>query len=72
MEDERHWIDYRLLTNLDKVDRLSMSPLFVDFDIFSEQVVDVHMLKSKVVLDKPVYIGQAVLDYSKLEMYNSY
>ena len=28
------------------------------------------MLKPKIVLDKPIFVGQAVLDYSKLEMYN--
>ena len=72
MEDVRHRIDYRLLTRWDRMERLSSSPLFVDFDIFSESVVGVHMFKSKVVLDKPVYIGQAVLDYSKLEMYTLY
>ena len=72
MEDVRHRIDYRLLTRWDRLERLSCSPLFVDVDIFSESVVGVHMFKSKVVLDKPVYIGQAVLDYSKLEMYNLY
>ena len=30
------------------------------------------MLKSKVTLDKPIFVGQAVLDYSKLEMYELY
>ena len=72
MEDVRHRIDYRLLTRWDQVERLSSSPLFVDIDIFSESVVGVHMFKSKVVLDKPIFIGQAVLDFSKLEMYNLY
>ena len=72
MEDVRHRIDFRLLTSWEDMDRLSASPLFLDVDIFSENVVGVHMFKSKVVLDKPVYIGQAVLDYSKLEMYNLY
>ena len=28
------------------------------------------MLKTKVTLNKPIFVGQAVLDYSKLEMYN--
>ena len=28
------------------------------------------MLKPKVTLDKPIFVGQAVLDYSKIEMYN--
>ena len=72
MEDVRHRIDYRLLTRWDKMERLTSSPLFVDFDVFSESVVGVHMFKSKIILDKPVFIGQAVLDYSKLEMYHLY
>ena len=72
MEDVRHRIDFRLLTSWENMDRLSMSPLFLDVDIFSNFVVGVHMFKAKVVLNKPVYIGQAVLDYSKLEMYNLY
>ena len=72
MEDVRRRIDYRLLCDWLELERLSMSPLFMDNDIFSENVVGVHMFKEKVVLDKPVYIGQAVLDYSKLQMYDLY
>lgn len=39
----------------------------------SDSVVILHassMFKSKVTLCKPIYVGQAVLDHSKLEMYN--
>ena len=72
MEDVRHRIDYRLVTRWDNMERLTSSPLFVDVDIFSDSVVGVHMFLPKVMLNKPVYIGQAVLDYSKLEMYNLY
>ena len=61
-----------MLTRWDDTEKLTMSPLFLDIDVFSEAVVGVHMFKNKVVLEKPVYIGQAVLDYSKLEMYNLY
>ena len=42
-----------------------MSPLFVDIDIFSESVVGVHIFKSKVVLDKPVYIAGSVQECYK-------
>ena len=72
MEDVRHRIKYLLVTAWSELDRYSTSPLFLDCDVFSEHVVGVHMFKEKVVLNKPVYIGQAVLDYSKLEMYNLY
>ena len=36
---------------------------------FTEDLVGVEMLKEEVIMDKPVYIGQAVLDLSKLIMY---
>jgi hypothetical protein len=70
MEDVRRRIDYRLVSSEAEFDKLSSSPLFLDRDIFSPSVVGVHMFKGKVVLDKPIFIGQAVLDLSKLEMYH--
>ena len=48
------------------------SPLFHDRDIITEELVGLHMLKPRVELNKPIYIGQAVLDFSKLEMYTLY
>ena len=72
MEDVRKRMQYKLVNNVEKFEKLMSSPLFLDRDIISEDVVGVHMLKNKVVLDKPIFVGQAVLDYSKLEMYNLY
>ena len=70
MEDVRKRINYKLITDEDKFTKLARSPFFHDRDIITENLVGVHMLKSKVTLDKPVFVGQAVLDYSKIEMYN--
>ena len=72
MEDVRHRIDFRLKATWEDLEKLLSSPLLVDVDIFSESVVGVHIFKHKVLLNKRVYISQAVLDYSKLEMYNLY
>ena len=72
MEDVRHRIKYYLVTDWAALERYSSDPLFLDCDVFSERVTGVHMFQDKVVLNKPVYIGQAVLDYSKLEMYTLY
>lgn len=70
MENVRKRIKYHLVTDEAKFQKLARSPFFHDRDVISEDIVGVHMLKSKVVLDKPIFVGQAVLDYSKLEMYN--
>ena len=72
MEDVRKRIKYHLVTDEEKFEKYSRSPFFHDRDIITEDLVGVHMLKSKVTLDKPIFVGQAVLDYSKLEMYELY
>ena len=72
MEDVRKRIDYKLVTDVHRFQSLVRNPLFHDRDIISEDIVGVRMMKNKVVLGKPIYVGQAVLDYSKLEMYRLY
>ena len=70
MEGVRKRINYKLITDEEKFDKLARSPYFHDRDIITQDLVGVHMLKAKVTLDKPIFVGQAVLDYSKIEMYN--
>ena len=69
MEDVRKRINYKLVNDENKLEKLASSPLFLDRDIIDEEIVGVKMMKAEVELCKPIYIGQAVLDYSKLEMY---
>ena len=69
MEDVRKRIDYRLVTDPEKIQRLGWSPLFLDRDIIDQEITGVKLFKPTVELRKPIFIGQAVLDYSKLEMY---
>ena len=68
MEDVRKRIDYKLETELSQYKKLVMSPRFHCRDIINEDIMGVKMLKVEVLLDKPIYVGQAVLDYSKQEM----
>ena len=70
MEDVRKRINYKLVTDEEKFIKLARSPFFHDRDIITEDIVGVHMLKAKVTLNKPIFVGQAVLDFSKLEMYH--
>ena len=70
MEDQRKRINYKLVTDEKKFEKLARIPFFHDREIITEDIVGVHMLQNKVTLDKPVFVGQAVLDYSKLEMYH--
>ena len=69
MEDVRKRRIIKLVTDPLKLEKLVNDPMFYDRDVINDEISAVHMIKPKVVLDKPVYVGKAVLDYSKLEMY---
>ena len=69
MEDVRKHSNYKLITCDTQFQKLAASPLFVDRDIITQDIVGVRMCKPKVKLNRPIYIGQAVLDHSKLTMY---
>lgn len=45
------------------------SPLFHSFEIFDHGLISVERKKARIVLNKPVYAGQVVLDSSKSTMY---
>ena len=47
-------------------------PNFKRFEIFSDDIVGVELSKPVIMLSKPIYIGAAILDLSKVHMYNAY
>ena len=69
MENIRNHKDMRLVTNEKKYRKLVMKPNFKGGRKFSENLMGVEMGKSKINMNKPVYLGQAILDLSKLVMY---
>ena len=69
MENVRRRINYRLCNTVEKFMTYTSKPLFISATRFSDDLVGVELLKGVVELDKPVFIGQAVLDLSKLVMY---
>ena len=42
------------------------------FKIFKEDMVAVTMLKKSILWNKPTYLGAAILDVSKLQLYNKF
>jgi len=63
---------YRLCTNEEDLKIMASRPEFLNSVIFNDNLIGVHLAKDKVKLTKPIYIGQAVLDLSKLIMYELY
>jgi hypothetical protein len=70
MENIRKHIDVKLVKTMEKCQKLVNKPNFSSFKIFTESLIAVHMKRTKLKFDKPVYVGQAVLDLSKTLMYD--
>ena len=59
-----------LVDNRAKAAKLSSRPNFDRATIFDKNLVAIHMKKTEVYFNKPVYVGQAILDLSKLLMFD--
>ncbi|CAH3173118.1 unnamed protein product, partial [Porites lobata] len=59
-----------LIDNRKKAAKLSSRPNFDRATIFDNHLIAVHMKKTKVYFNKPVYVGQAILDLSKTLMFD--
>ena len=69
MENIRNRVDIKLV-NDKQAEKLSAKPNFYHCNIFSEELVAVHMKKTKLVFNKPVYLGICILDLNKTLMYD--
>ena len=69
MENIRKHRNIKLITTEEKYLRTVMCPNFKSGVLFGENLMDCEMGKIKVVMNKPVYLGKAILDLSKIVMY---
>ena len=71
MENIRNRVDINLVNNEEQAEKLSAKPYFGQCNIFCEDLVAIHMKKTRLVFDKPVYLGMCILDLGKTLMYDS-
>ena len=69
MENIRKHRNIKLVTNREAYLKLVMKPNFKSGVQFGENLIGCEMGKIKVIMNKPVYLGQAILDLSKIVMY---
>ena len=69
MENIRKHRNIKLVTNREAYLKLAMKPNFKSGVRFWPNLMGCKMGKTKVVMNKPVYLGQAILDLSKIVMY---
>ena len=70
IENIRKWQNVILVDDRKLANKLSSKPNFERLTIFDENLVAVHMKKTEVYFNKPIYVGQAVLDLSKTLMFD--
>ena len=69
MENIRNHREIKLVTKDAKRKKLVSEPNYRTSKYFSEDLMAIEMKKTKICMNKPIYIGQAVLDISKTLMY---
>ena len=72
MENVRNHRDIKLVTTNAKRRKYASEPNFMTSKCFSEDLMAIEMRKTKLMMNKPVYLGQAILDISKTLMYEFY
>ena len=69
-ENMRKHRDIKLATRDKKRSKLVLEPNYHTTKRFSENLLAIEMKKTKVKMNKPVYLGMSILDYSKTLMYD--
>ena len=62
MENIRKRVDVKLVNTKEKLRKLVAKPNFKSSKIFNENLVSVHMKKTSLTMNKPVYLGMCILD----------
>ena len=70
MENIRNRVNVKLVNSEDKFKKLVAKPNFLSQKIFNENLVSVHMKKTSLTMNKPVYLGMCILDLSKTLMFD--
>ena len=70
IENIRKRQNIHLIDNRKQALKLSSKPNFDRCTIFDRNLIAVHMKKTEVYFNKPVYVGQAILDLSKTLMFD--
>ena len=69
-ENIRNRVDIKLVNDEKQAEKLTAKPNFDHCNVFSEKLVAIHMKKTMLVFNKPVYLGMCILDLSKSLMYD--
>ena len=69
MENIRKQRDFKLVTTEEQRSKLVSEPNYHTTKYFTENLLEIEMKKTKVTMNKPLYLGMTILDISKTLMY---
>ena len=69
MENVRGHRDVKLIVTEERRKKLVSEPNYDSYKQFSNDLMSIEMRKTEVLMDKPIAVGQAILDISKTLMY---
>ena len=72
MEDVRSHMDFELVGDIKRLEKCLNNPTMKHRHFINDKLVGIEKIKSTVKLNKPIYVGMAILDLSKLHMYKFY
>ena len=70
MENVRKRVNDKLINNEKKYLKVVSRPSFVSQKILDKNLVAVHKIKPVLLLNKPIYVGFSILEFSKMIMYD--
>ena len=70
MENLHKRVNFRLVTNEKKRDKLTTKPTYVSSKTFNENLMAVHKVKETLTLNSQAYVCMCILDLSKTLMYD--
>ncbi|XP_065211441.1 uncharacterized protein LOC135839374 [Planococcus citri] len=72
MMNVRNHVDIKLISEGKKYTKYVSKPNFVKSTFFAEDLAAVHMKKTHINFNQPIYVGVSILDISKTLMYDFY
>ena len=72
MENMRKRIKIRITTNEKDFIKYASRPTYIGHKTFGKNLVAIHEKKELLTLNKPIYVGNTVLELSKLTMHTVY
>ncbi|XP_065680704.1 uncharacterized protein LOC136094698 [Hydra vulgaris] len=69
MENIENRVDVKLVTKKEEALKLASKPNYESRTIFDENLIAIHMKRTKLKYNKPIYLGMCILDLSKTLMY---